>query len=94
MKKIFTQSNNIKREYCATIIRVGEVNPIVGADKLASTLVNGFSVVIDKNSVKEGDIMFYCANETMLNENFLSVNNQYDMENRDKNANADFVNSY
>lgn len=93
MKKIFTQSNNIKREYCATIIRVGEVNPIVGADKLASTLVNGFSVVIDKNSVKEGDIMFYCANETMLNENFLSVNNQYDMENRDKNANADFVNS-
>ena len=91
MKRLFTQSNNIKKEYCATIVKVGEVKPIEGADRLASTLINGFSVVIDKNSVKEGDIMFYCANETMLNETFLSVNNQYDMENREKNANADLV---
>ena len=41
--------------------------------------------------VAEGDIMFYADNETVLNEDFLSVNNQYTDKEFDRNANANEV---
>lgn len=88
MKKVFTKSEAYNREYACTIVKIGELHPIEGKDKIVSTLVNGLSMVVRKDQVKEGDIMIYAMNETQLNEKFLSANNLYDIENYDKNSNA------
>lgn len=88
---LLTRSEKMSREYCATVVRIGEVKDIPGADKIGVTLVNGFSVVVAKADTHEGDIMFYCANETMLNPDFLRVNNQYEIGERMRNDNFDEV---
>ena len=41
---MFGKSENFKEEYCCSIIRVGEIKPIVGKDKIGFTLVNGESI--------------------------------------------------
>lgn len=91
MKEIFTQSETMSKEYCCSIVRIKELTPIVNSDFLATTLVNGFQIVVRKDSVKAGDLMFYAANETELDEKFLSVNNLYDLSNIEKNANYEEV---
>ena len=87
MKEIFTQSETMSKEYCCSIVRIKELTPIANSDFLATTLVNGFQVVVRKDFVKTGDLMFYAANETELDGEFLSVNNSYDLSNIEKNAN-------
>lgn len=84
MKKI-TKSDKIKSEYCCTVVQIGEIKPIEGKDLIGQTLVNGLSIVVRKDQVKEGDILLYAANETQLNEDFLSINNLFE----DKDHNAD-----
>ena len=91
MKELISQSKEMSREYCCTVVQIGEVKPIEGADFLGQTLVNGLSIVVRKDLVKEGSYMFYAANETQLNLDFLSVNNQYEFGERHLNANADEV---
>lgn len=91
MKELVSQSKEISHEYCCTVVKIGEVKPIEGSDFLGQTLVNGLSIVVRKDMVKEGDYMFYAANETQLNLDFLSVNNQYEFSERQLNANADEV---
>lgn len=88
---LFTQSADMKQEYCSTIVRIGEVKPIEGSDFLGVTLVNGIEVVIRKDSVHEGDIMFFAPMETKLNATFLSVNNQYEIGEYERNANRQEV---
>ena len=90
-KPIFTQSENMSKEYCATIVRIDGVQHIEGTDHLATTLVNGITVVVDDKEVKDGHIMIYAQNETELNEQFLSVNNQFDSSEWEKNANHEEV---
>lgn len=90
-KDIFTKSENFKEEYSATIVRVGELKDIENSDNLKQTTIDGFSVVVNKNDVKEGDLMVYCKNETELNSTFLSVNNMYEIGERHLNANAEEV---
>lgn len=80
-------STNIKHEYCCTVVKIGECFPIAGADRIQKTLVNGISMVISKD-IKPGDIMIYAANETTLNDKFLSVNNLYSISDYTLNANA------
>lgn len=75
---IFTLSNEGTQEYCCNIIQVGECIPIEGSDFLVKTFINGESVVIRKDEVKEGDIMFFAAHETALSREFLSNNNLYE----------------
>lgn len=87
MKDIFTKSEKFKEEYCATIVKVGELKDIENSDNLKQAIIDGFSVVVNKNDVKEGDYMIYCKNETELSAQFLSVNNMYEIGERDKNAN-------
>lgn len=89
-KNVFTKSDSYKSEYSAAVIRVGELTPIEGSDFLVKTQVFGTQIVVNKD-VKEGDIMIYAANETQLNEKFLSVNNLYDVGCREKNANHEEV---
>ncbi len=66
-----------KDEYCATVVRIGQVAPIEGADRIVQTHVNGLSMVIRKEDFKEGDIAIYAANETQLHKDFLRLNNMY-----------------
>lgn len=91
MKNIFTKSENFKQEYSATIVRVGELKDIENSDNLKQVIIDGFSVVVNKNDVKEGDYMIYCKNETELNSQFLSVNNMYEIGERERNANHEEV---
>lgn len=90
-KKIFTKSEKFRQEYSATIVRVGELKDIENSDNLKQTIIDGFSVVVNKNDVKEGDYMIYCKNETELNSQFLSVNNMYEIGERERNANHEEV---
>lgn len=86
-KEVFTKSENFKQEYSATIVKVGELKDIENSDNLKQAIIDGFSVVVNKNDVKEGDIMVYCKNETELNGKFLSKNNMYEIGERELNSN-------
>lgn len=89
---MFTKSEKIKLEYCAQIVKIGELFPIEGSDFLVKTYINGaYQVVVGKNDVKTGDIMVYCKLETAINKDFLSVNNQFELSERELNKNYDEV---
>ena len=92
-KKVFTKSDDFKSEYSCAVVRVGELTAIEGSDFLARTDIFGTQIVVRKDQVKTGDVMIYAANETQLNERFLSVNNLFEIGERDRNANADEVNA-
>lgn len=87
MEKILTKSNNFKEEYCCTCVRIQELTPIDGSDFLVKTNILGTQIVLNKTTVKEGDIVFYSSNETALNERFLSLNNLFEIGCREKNSN-------
>lgn len=87
MEKYLTESKDIRHEYCCTVVRIGKLMPIEGKDRIVQTLVNGMSMVVRKDQVKEGDIMIYAMNETALSEKFLSANNLYDIQSCERNAN-------
>ena len=88
---ILTASETMSHEYCASVIRIGELEPIQGSDFLVQTKVAGFNVVIRKGEVKTGDIMFYAANETMLDSDFVGTNNMYEPSVYHMNANGSEV---
>lgn len=73
-----SKNKNFKEEYCASIVRIGEIFPIEGKDRIVKTLVNGLSIVIGKEDFKTGDVAVYCANETCLHELFLHLNSMYE----------------
>lgn len=90
---MFKKSDNYKQEYCAQIVKIGELIPIENSDFLARTVVNGFNVVVGKDEVKEGEIMVYAKLETEVNADFLSVNNQFELNERHLNKNYKEVQS-
>ena len=93
MKNLFTKSDSFKEEYCCSVVRIGELTPVEGSDFLAKTDILGTQIVVRKDQVSEGQVMFYSGNETALNEKFLSVNNLFEIGCRDMNANAAEVNA-
>lgn len=89
---MFTKSEKIKLEYCAQIVKIGELFPIEGSDFLVKTNIGGaYQVVVGKNDVKTGDIMVYCKLETAINKDFLSINNQFQLSERHLNKNYEKV---
>lgn len=86
--QILSQSENIKSEYCASVVRIGELKPVPNSDFLAFTYINEKSIVVRKDMVKSGDLMFYAENETELNPKFLGVNNLYEATEFQRNANS------
>lgn len=80
-----SKSKTYRDEYSASCVRIGETFPIEGKDRIVKTLVNGLSIVIGKNDFQTGDVAVYCANETVIHELFLHLNNMYD----DKELNID-----
>jgi len=91
MSQLLTKSDGFKEEYCCSVVRIGTLTPVEGSDFLAKTDILGTQIVVRKDQVNEGDVVFYAANETALNEKFLSVNNLFEIGCREKNANADEV---
>lgn len=91
---MFGKSENFKEEYSCSIIKIGEIKPIVGKDKIGFTLVNGESIVIRKDQVKEGDILIYASNESELNKDFLGANNLFESNSYELNSNASEVEKY
>lgn len=87
-KPIFTASEEMKSEYCAKIVRIGEMKPIEGSDFLVQTIVDGNSIVVSKGMFETGEPVIYCMNETQLNKEFLSVNNQFELGVCELNKNA------
>lgn len=88
---IFTKSDDFKSEYCVTCVKIGAINPIEGKDKIGYTLINGETIVVRKDQVKEGDILFYSSNETQLNKDFLGANNLFESSSYELNANKDDI---
>ena len=84
-------SNSGKTEYCCTVVKIGQLTPIEGSDFLSKTEIMGTQIVVRKDQVHEGDIMFYSSNETSLNEKFLSVNNLFEIGCRELNSNYEEV---
>lgn len=80
-----SKNKNFKDEYCASIVKIGEIYPIEGRDRIAKTFVNGMSIVIGKNEFKTGDVAVYVANECVLPMMFLYKNNMFE----DKEMNED-----
>lgn len=92
-KPIFTASEGMKNEYCAKIVRIGEMKDIDGSDFLVQTIVDGNSIVISKGMFETGEAVIYCMNETQINKDFLSANNQFEIGCRELNKNAKEVES-
>ena len=89
---MFTKSENFKGEYCAQVVKVGPLEPIENSDFLVKAVIGaGYQVVVGKNDVKEGDVMVYAKVETQLNQEFLSVNNQFELSERHLNKNYEEV---
>lgn len=92
---MLNQSETFKQEYCCTIVRIGKVSPIENSDFLGQVLVEGRTIVVRKDLVHEGDVMFYVSNECQLNADFLKSGNYYE----DRSLNADperkgYINKY
>lgn len=93
-KNILTKSEKFVSEYCCSIVSINEIKPIEGKDKIGYTLVNGETIVVRKDQVKEGDILFYASNETQLNKDFLSANNLFESGSYELNSNGKEVEPY
>ncbi len=91
---IFTQSEHIHKEYACEVVRIGRVEQIEGSDFLAKTEIHpGMPIVVRKDEVKSGDVMFYVDMECQLNDSFLRKNNQYqDTSLNDDNTKSGFFN--
>lgn len=74
---MFKLSENANLNYMATICRITDVFPIENSDNLVRTVVNGFDIVVDKNT-NVGDIVIYFPTESAICKEFLSINNLYD----------------
>lgn len=85
MKKFYVKKDS-NPNYVATICKVGEIHPIEGADKICRTIVNGYDIVVGKDT-KEGDIVVYVPVETAICDAFLSANNLYEIGEWERNAN-------
>lgn len=79
-------SENANPNYLATICRIEELNPIPDADRLVKTVINGYDLVISKDS-KIGDLVVYFPVETAIDESFLGPNNLYELSECESNAN-------
>ena len=89
MTSRLTKSKDFTEEYCCSVVRVGELEPVENSDNLMRTVVNGERIVVNKQDVRQGDVMLYVSNECQISDWFLSANNMY--RHYEKNANCDKV---
>ena len=77
MKVELKKSKDFTEEYCCSVVKVGELVPVENSDRLMQTRINGESIVVNKQDVKEGDVMLYVSNECQISGWFLGANNMY-----------------
>src|SRR5690606_19999371 len=65
------------KNYVCSVVKIGQVFDIEGADKIKRVVVFGNNVVV-QNSVKEGHIMLYFVSGTELNEEYCHKNNLFE----------------
>lgn len=75
---LYSQSENMKKEYCCSVVQIGSLVPVEGSDFLCVTQINGIPLIVRKDQVQEGQTMFYAANECQLIGEFCEKNNLYD----------------
>ena len=81
-----SHSKEMSHEYCATVVRIGEVKPVENSDYLGVVDVEGRDIVVRRDRVREGDIMIYVSNECQLDQDFLHLNNEF----QDEELNANY----
>lgn len=86
--ELFTKSKNFKEEYSCRVTRLGQVHEIPETSFLAYVIIGGETVVIRKDQLKEGDLVFYVTKENVLRHEFCSNNNLYMYEYRHLNSNV------
>ena len=84
---ILRTSENANINYLAIISKIGSVKPIENSDRLSTTVLNGYDIIV-QNTMKEGDIVVYFPMESCICEQFLSANNEYGIDEYEKNSNA------
>ena len=67
---MISKSQNFKQEYCCTIVRIGVVTPIEGSDFLGQVMVEGRTIVVRKDQVKEGELMDKGEVDMEMNDNY------------------------
>lgn len=90
---ILTKSDKYTSEYCCTIVKIGEIKPIEGKDRIGYTMVNGETIVIPK-TFSSGTTLIYASNETQLNKDFLGANNLFESSCCELNSNFNEVEPY
>ena len=68
------------KNYACSVVQIGKIFDIEGADFVKRTVVNGNNVVVSKD-VNEGDVMLYFVSGTKLNADYCHKNNLYTDEN-------------
>lgn len=63
--------------YACTVVKMGEMHPIEGADNIQRTVLYGNNLIVSK-AVQEGDVMLYFVAGTQLSEDLCFNNNLYD----------------
>ena len=71
------KSKDFTEEDCCSVVVVGALEDVENSDNLKKTLVNGESIVVNRQDVKEGDVMLYVSNECQIAGWFLGANNLY-----------------
>lgn len=87
MKQLFKISQDANPNYLAKICTIDEVFPIEKADNLVRTVVDGFDMVVSKDT-KPGDVVIYFPVETAISEKFLGGNNLFELSQSFRNSNG------
>lgn len=73
---MLTKSKDSNPNYLARVVRIDNVHPIQGADRIQKTIIN-FQEVVISMTTKVGDIMVFFPVESKINKNFLSHTNSF-----------------
>lgn len=84
---VLKKSENANINYLAIISRITSIKPIENSDRLSTTVLNGYNIIV-QNTTKVGDIVVFFPQESCICEEYLSANNQYGISDYEKNANA------
>ena len=77
-------TENANPNYLAKICKITEMNPIEGADRLMTTNIGGYDMVVSKD-MKIGDTVVYFPVESAICEKFLGTNNLYELSEAHRN---------
>lgn len=69
--------NKGSENYTASVVKINDVSPIEGADRIVKTFINGNPIIISKE-IKVGDVVVYITAGSQLSETLCRENNLYE----------------